>query len=997
MTDYPKWSDVKKQLDDPSVSAGDKNRLLTQYAYEAGYGKPNLFNPGALVNPDFLANKDEIDDYAKKYNATDSFDNVSKLNNGFMGKDADAEMQAAHQQAYQDQLQRTKNTQQASQAKSQLSDESKKTVAQGGSGAATSDEILEPGSRGMYYFQYFIPPYKNWTGNAPDLDKDIRNVYDNLRGIQFAKFRADATQLSTSHGKLSDITLNLSTDTNSLGGFWQGPAAQAAQQYCGTFVQNGTTVTDGTSAASQVIDDSMKAIETAVLQRAQSVLKLYADDIGGFTPENIQMIIDAAKMNADDDELKSMSKWNVFSNVDWGDTKCGGGLTQNVKNLAAMDASNWLNQTFVPNFDSKKQSFDSITKSTHDTVSQSFDSMNQGLGKIAANPFSDLSKGIQVPSAGASGGQGSGGGSGSGGTGAGGGATAPSGAGGGGSAGGGSAGGGSAGGGSAGGGSGAGGGSTAPSGAGGGGSAAMPPIPPQTPTTTSGAPTTPSTPSTPSVPTTPTMPTLPSSTDPTTGAPTTGMPTTGTPPPETTTVQHGNSTLSMTSPDSQGMVQLTTKDANGQSHTYDVDFGKGGTTGQQTGAIPVTSHEATQTAVPTTGTSGGQDPNGMMQGQQPGDPSGAQAPGADGAQHITPDADGNAVIHDGSTTITAHEESNGQVQITVDDGSGQPTTYTIGQSADPSQTAGFTDPSQTADLTSQTSSFTDPSQTGFTDPSQAAGFTDPSQAAGFTDPSQAAGFTDPSQSVGFTDPSQSGGFTDPSQFGGTDTSGGGQFTDPSSGQFTDPSTVGNPQVTTLAAAMQPAPSGPDAGGGLGGVVGGGMHSGAPDGGAGLASIGGGIHHDGGGAAGFAGGGGMGHPGGGHPDLGGQGLGGQVGGHATDDHLVGGHYDHHGGDESMAQPGHAGVAGQNVTPLGQPGGAGLASAPPDALGQGGDQGQQGQQGQSGGMPMMGGGGAGGGQGGDQTRGGSHWRTEGRLFEDIGDEGIGRFSGTLDDGR
>jgi hypothetical protein len=54
-----------------------------------------------------------------------------------------------------------------------------------------------------------------------------------------------------------------------------------------------------------------------------------------------------------------------------------------------------------------------------------------------------------------------------------------------------------------------------------------------------------------------------------------------------------------------------------------------------------------------------------------------------------------------------------------------------------------------------------------------------------------------------------------------------------------------------------------------------------------------------------------------------------------------------------------------------------------------------------MPMMGGGmgGAGGGQGGDQSRGGGHhWRTEGRLFEDIGgDEGLGRFSGTLDDGR
>jgi hypothetical protein len=50
-------------------------------------------------------------------------------------------------------------------------------------------------------------------------------------------------------------------------------------------------------------------------------------------------------------------------------------------------------------------------------------------------------------------------------------------------------------------------------------------------------------------------------------------------------------------------------------------------------------------------------------------------------------------------------------------------------------------------------------------------------------------------------------------------------------------------------------------------------------------------------------------------------------------------------------------------------------------------------------MMGGGaGAGGSQGGDQQRGGNQWRTHGRLFDDAGgDETIGRFSGTLDDGR
>ncbi len=606
MTTYPKWSDVKSQLDDPNISAADKNRLLKAYADEAAYGSPNFLAGNAETNPDYVANQAEIADYATKYNATDEFQTVAEANSGMLGTQLDSSLQAKGAAEYILQSQRDKNTQQAAQAKTQLGDESKKTVAQGGSGASTSDEILEPGSRGMYYFQYFIPPYKNWTGNAPDLDKDIRNVYDNLRGIQFAKFRADATQLSTSHGKLSDITLNLSTDTNSLGGFWQGPAAQAAQQYCGTFVQNGQTVTDGTSAASQVIGDSMKAIETAVLQRAQAVLGMYADEIGGFSPDDIQQIIDAAQMKANDDELKSMSNWNVFSNVDWGDTNCGGGLSQNVKNLASMDATNWLNTQFVPNFNQKKTSFDSITTSTHNTVGQSFDSMNQGLGKITADPFSDLSKGIQVPSSGSgSGGSGSGG-SGSGGSGSGGGA------------------------GSGGSGSG-GGGATAPSSVGGGGGGvrrvaaaralvravvvrprcrrsrrrrirpahparrrprrrpsrrcrpcrAVATRPPATrpPATRPPATRPPDPPGAPGVPVTPGTP----------GTPVSMTPTGGTQPPETMTVQHGDSTLSMTSPDSQGTVQLTTQDANGQSHKYDIDFGNGTGTGTGSGMQPACS------------------------------------------------------------------------------------------------------------------------------------------------------------------------------------------------------------------------------------------------------------------------------------------------------------------------------------------------------------------------------------------------------------------------
>ncbi|HEY0806465.1 MAG TPA: hypothetical protein VGD84_15435, partial [Pseudonocardiaceae bacterium] len=693
------------------------------------------------------------------------------------------------------------------------------------------------GARGMLYFNYFIPPYQNWTGSGPDLSKDIEGVYDNLRGINLAKFRADATQLSASNGKLADITMNLSTATNSLGGFWQGSAAQAAQQYCGTFMGHGKTVTDGTNAASQLITDQMKAIETAVLQRSQAVLKMYASDIGGFTSTDIQMIIDAAKLSAGDDELRQMGQWNVFSNVDWSDTNCNGSLSQNVKNLAAMDAANWLNSTFKPNFDEKKSAFDSITKSTHDTVGQAFDAMNQGIAKINANPFSDLSGGIQVPKGSGSGsgsGHGSGSGAGSGGSGSGGGPTMPSGAG-----------------------SGSGGGPTMPSGAGSSGAPSVPPPP--------------SPPPPPSMPTPPTVPpvTVPSAAN------------TGTP--ETLTVQHGANTLTMTGPNSHGTMQLTTKDGSGQPKAYDIAF-----------ATP-----PTPTPTPTAST--------------------AAAPASPaGVQHITPGPDGKAVIHDGNTTITATEQPGGEVKVTVDDGTGQPTTYTLGP-AQPTAGGQQPIPTQSSGPTAVTASqpgFTPPPGAGFTPPATA-GVTPPSP-VGFTDPTAAA-----ASQPGFTDPSVAAAHT----------------------PAADPSTLmaptaATPQTTHLASVMSP-----------GNVIVGGTVD--PTGGSAFA----GAFHD---------------PSSAFSDA----LGGAAGGsHAAADHLVGpSHHD---------MSGHAGVAGTDVTPIGQPGQAGLASAPGSAMDQAGQPGQ------------LGGGGQG---GGDGQRGPSQWRTQGQLFDDAGvDDVVGRFSGTLDDGR
>ncbi|HEY4020624.1 MAG TPA: hypothetical protein VGM75_18170 [Pseudonocardiaceae bacterium] len=176
--------------------------------------------------------------------------------------------------------------------------------------------------------------------------------------------------------------------------------------------------------------------------------------------------------------------------------------------------------------------------------------------------------------------------------------------------------------------------------------------------------------------------------------------------PESMTVQSGNNQISMTSPDSQGNVKLSVNNGSG-TQSYNIGFGQGtgtpvggyaipaGAAGGP-GAIPPGAPGAIPAGGPGAIPAGGVGPSGAI--GTPGQIAGQ------GAQQITPGANGTAVIHDGNLTITATEPHgpHGPVQVTVDDGSGHPSTYTLnpGSSAaggPPMQPLTGTSPSGTPD------------------------------------------------------------------------------------------------------------------------------------------------------------------------------------------------------------------------------------------------------------------------------------------------------------
>ncbi|PPK69582.1 hypothetical protein V5P93_006773 [Actinokineospora auranticolor] len=167
--------------------------------------------------------------------------------------------------------------------------------------------------------------------------------------------------------------------------------------------------------------------------------------------------------------------------------------------------------------------------------------------------------------------------------------------------------------------------------------------------------------------------------------------------PETVTISEGGRTIGVQSPDGAGHVKVTVDDGSGKPKTYDLDFGAS-TPGQgQLGpdGKPVVGPDGKPITDGAEGRPLGPDgrPVNGVDAQTRGMPvDGAIGPdgrpvdgaiGPDGkpvdVQHVQAGPDGKAVIHDGDVTITAERDpgSPDTVKITVDDGTGEPVSYTV--------------------------------------------------------------------------------------------------------------------------------------------------------------------------------------------------------------------------------------------------------------------------------------------------------------------------------
>ena len=644
------WQEVQTLLDDPFVDADTKEHLLAAYIRENVDGFP-------YIEPEDLP--DDVKQYYDQYKLRGGDFDQGSLDDVYDDAQAESDERGYSAGLAQDEIDQNTSTLDGLQAPQ----EGQST------GVESSDEIFELARPALKVFENFLPVNDKVPGDSLGRYgkikmEDITKRYEEQLGISFAKFLDDAKRVRTAHQKLSELDTGTQAELNNLYKSWTGPAANASyQHYSDKISPNVSDLLDYLSESPGMIDTAVQNVFAECKSKADTVMSLYQPTLGSATPDIAMKVVELANSADDRDKIMEVAAWvdsvcgsNIENTIR--DDDCG--LNDENKEYVQRECKKWIRDSF--NQDLHEYLYATFKQTCDDTleaVDSYYEQLNDYLGEYE-NKF-EAASATPPPGTGTTPPPGTQPGTGT---------TPPPSTPGGSSP-----------------------GATTPSGS-------MPPVstPPSTPGAGgpgsggpgsggpgSGPGSTPA-PATPTIPEVPTpgqttpSGTTPSGTDPTdpTGQGPGGQDPSGTDPTghgpgghgpggqdpgdlppgttpgqeETVTIDDGDHSISVTSPDGQGQVKVTVDDGSGHPKTYTLDFGDGDTPG-----------------------------SGDQQSFGP------QGTGGTPDQPIQPGEDGKCVIHDGDLTITAErpDGSSDTVKVTVDDGSGHPTSYNLDYSGDEPQ------------------------------------------------------------------------------------------------------------------------------------------------------------------------------------------------------------------------------------------------------------------------------------------------------------------------
>ncbi|OZM74921.1 hypothetical protein CFN78_01520 [Amycolatopsis antarctica] len=561
----------------------------------------------------------------------------------FGGGDFDAKYESARSTIQRSSASDRRVQDAAGQSKQQL--DAMRPPAPGGAGVTASDEVLDLAKPTLDFLCSWINQVWNPMPDSPGQIDYMARIWDSFyrnAGIDFRNFLADADEFGKAHGIVETTLGDCRNHMNTLFGEWTGPAATAASvKFNEAILPDGQALLDHLKGASELVPETVTAVYDTVRAQVDEVLPLFTPTIANATLAQATRVVAVAKGESTETE-DIATVFAVFGSEVSPTEASSLAILPNLHFDIAIDfAKNWVS-AFTNEFAGILDAFDTLCEQAVKAVDEKWFALGEYMSGYA-NKFTESAGAPSAPGPApmpASGGTASPPGG-----------SAPS--------------------------PGTGGPPPAPSTAAGAPSMPAPPAPPEPPAAEPAATT-----ESAAVPAPP-VPETAAGTNPVAGAelerdPETGEafaidPETGESVPDAaaeqdvTTVRRGDNELSLTAPGPDGRGALSVQGADGEAREYMLDFGSAD--------APVPDGEAPDGEQAQAGSQDVAEPDEAGQdGQDDGT-------GAANRTVVTPGEDGAIRITDGDLEIVAERPDgpDGPTVVTVDDGSGEPTTYTLGE------------------------------------------------------------------------------------------------------------------------------------------------------------------------------------------------------------------------------------------------------------------------------------------------------------------------------
>lgn len=375
MADGPSLGDVKKLLDDPGVTDTTKRDLLSAYV---------------VGHPD---DSGELRSHADRL----GMPTIGLGGFGRPGWDTDPLAPVALKQAM-DQAQRQRNRHAA--------DSGKQTLGEGGSGAGNSNPILDLGAPGLRFFEYFAPLYRRCVPGT-DISRDKAcQLYDEQRDLDLGALRADAARIVEAGDKLASEIVDERNAWNTVDQIWTGQGAEAANGYVNGYLGQAGVAQSQVQQFGKVMGPAADALERAVRDKATFVVNLYADTIGGKTPEQIDEIISYAQSghNAFSGVPEAVRILGMFGasispslkdgllvaagNIGPGASLLGAGsYVDDLLDKAQQVTENFVDRVFKPEVEGKWRGFVDTCKATDTSVREIYQRIVDYANTINTKPF----------------------------------------------------------------------------------------------------------------------------------------------------------------------------------------------------------------------------------------------------------------------------------------------------------------------------------------------------------------------------------------------------------------------------------------------------------------------------------------------------------------------------------------------------------------------------------------------------------------------------------